>query len=97
MPRTMGGQQFVVGFDVRFVRFFEQQTALNLASVIHEWVNNNDFSRYAPCPNAKTWTSQSKACVAEFVEFVAPDFESIAIAMAPLKRGTSPPIQACRQ
>ena len=33
MPRAVEDQQFVVGFDVwpvRFVRFFEQQTALNL-------------------------------------------------------------------
>ena len=37
LPRTVGGQQFVVAFDVRFVRFFEQQTALNLANISHEW------------------------------------------------------------
>jgi len=69
----VGGQQFVVGFDVRFVRFFEQQMALILARVGHEWVNTNDFSRYAPCPNAEAWTSQNTACITEFAEFVALD------------------------
>ena len=54
LPRTVGGQQFVVGFDVRFVHFFERQMVLNLARIAHEWVNNNDFCRYEPCPNAET-------------------------------------------
>lgn len=62
--RYRGGPAVFVGFDVRFVRFVERQTALNLARIVHEWVNTNDFSRFAPCPNAKTWTSQYTACVA---------------------------------